>query len=86
MDVKIVTAVIAFIGVVLMAILTFVGTIISAKISAKVAIQTTNNLIIYRIDKLEEKVDKHNNLVDRMYKVEGRLGIVEVKESMKEEN
>lgn len=36
-------------------------------------------LLEYRLQKLEEKVDKHNNLIDRMYKVEKELGIVEAK-------
>ena len=31
---------------------------------------TSNRLTNYRITKLEEKVDKHNNLIDRMYEVE----------------
>lgn len=31
---------------------------------------TSSRLTNYRITKLEEKVDKHNNLIDRMYEVE----------------
>jgi hypothetical protein len=34
----------------------------------------------YRLEELEKRVDKHNNLIDRMYKVEERLGIIEAKE------
>ena len=34
-------------------------------------------LIAYRLEQLEKKVDKHNGLIDRMYKVEGRLDAVE---------
>lgn len=34
-------------------------------------------LIAYRLEVLEKKVDKHNNLVERMYKVEGRLNAIE---------
>ena len=30
-------------------------------------------LIAYRLQQLEQKVQAHNNLVERMYKVEGRL-------------
>jgi sensor histidine kinase YesM len=29
-------------------------------------------LITYRIEQLEQKVAAHNNLIDRMYKVEGK--------------
>lgn len=34
-------------------------------------------LTLYRIDKLEEKVNRHNNLIDRMYKIENRVTILE---------
>ena len=34
-------------------------------------------LIAYRLEVLEKKVDKHNNLVERMYKVEGKLSAIE---------
>ena len=30
-------------------------------------------LIAYRIEKLEHKVDRHNNLIERTYKLEGRM-------------
>mgnify|MGYP002519978990 CR=1 FL=1 len=29
------------------------------------------------LQKLEEKVDKHNNLIDRMYKIETRVTLLE---------
>lgn len=32
----------------------------------------TSSLTVYRIDQLEEKVNKHNNMVERMYIVEQR--------------
>ena len=31
-------------------------------------------LMAYRLEKLEQKVDKHNNLVERVYKLEAALG------------
>ena len=37
----------------------------------------SNDLVIYRIDELDEKVHQHNNLIDRMYKVENRVTILE---------
>ncbi|MGM0169050.1 hypothetical protein IGI39_003366 [Enterococcus sp. AZ135] len=37
----------------------------------------SNKLTIYRIDKLEEKVEKHNNLIERTYKLEGRMNEAE---------
>lgn len=34
-------------------------------------------LVAYRLEKLEEKVDKHNNVVERMYKLESRVETLE---------
>lgn len=33
-------------------------------------IMASNKLTSYRIEKLEEKVDKHNNLIERVYRLE----------------
>ncbi len=33
----------------------------------------SNRLTVYRIGQLEEKVNKHNCLVERTYRLEGRL-------------
>ena len=35
------------------------------------------DLLNYKIDTLTEHVNKHNNLIDRMYKVENRVTILE---------
>ena len=40
-----------------------------------------NNLVLYRINELDKKVHEHNNLIDRMYKVENRVTILEEKKS-----
>lgn len=55
------------------AILSLVGTLVGTL----GGILVTNKLTTYRIEKLEEKVDKHNNLVERTYKLEGRMNTVE---------
>lgn len=39
-----------------------------------------NALVKYRIDQLDAKVNKHNNLIERMYKLEERVSILEEKE------
>lgn len=39
-------------------------------------IMTSNKLTLYRISELEKKVDKHNSLIDRMYKVEQDIAIL----------
>ncbi len=33
----------------------------------------SSKLTIYRIEQLELKVNKHNNLIERMYRVEGEV-------------
>ena len=40
-------------------------------------ILASNKLVMYRLAQLEEKVSKHNNLIDRMYKIENRVTILE---------
>ena len=36
-----------------------------------------NELVIYRINELDKKVHEHNNLIDRMYKVESKVALLE---------
>lgn len=40
-------------------------------------ILTAGKLVNYRIEQLEKKVDKHNNLIERMFKVEERVTVLE---------
>ena len=39
-------------------------------------ILASQKLISYIISQLEEKVDKHNNLIDRTYKIENRVTLL----------
>lgn len=34
---------------------------------------TANKLITYRLERLEEKVNKHNGMIERMYAAEGAI-------------
>ena len=36
----------------------------------------SNKLTNYRIEQLEKKVDKHNNLIDRTYKLEKKVDML----------
>lgn len=36
-------------------------------------ILTANKLTTYRIERLEEKVNKHNNIIERTYRLEGEV-------------
>ena len=38
-----------------------------------------NDLVIYRIDELDKKVKEHNSLIDRMYRIEGDVKILQQK-------
>ena len=58
---------------VLVAILSLIGTLIGT-IGGILASQ---KLTSYRIGQLENKVDKHNTLIDRMYKIESRVTLLE---------
>ena len=58
---------------IIVALITLVGTIGSGVLSAVIS----NNLIKYRVEQLEKKVDKHNNLIDRMYKDESNIKLIQ---------
>ena len=60
---------IALIGGLCTAIPTILTTILSTRKS--------NAILTYRIDNLEIEQKKHNNLIDRMYKVESRVTLLE---------
>ena len=56
------------------------GYVISGLIAVLAASSQNNKtwaLMKYRLEQLETKVDKHNNLVERMYKVEAELEAIE---------
>ena len=36
-------------------------------------ILAANRLVLYRIEQLESKVAKHNNLIERIYKLEAKM-------------
>lgn len=36
----------------------------------------SNDLVLYRINELDKKVHEHNNLIDRMYKVEKEVALL----------
>lgn len=54
---------------VIVALLGLLGTLFGSFLG----VMASNRLTQYRIGKLEEKVDKHNNLVERTYKLEGQV-------------
>lgn len=61
--------------VVIVGILSLVGTILGT-IGGIIA---TNRLTTYRIEQLEKKVDKHNNLIERVYELEEQNAVQDEK-------
>lgn len=60
------------------ALVTIIGSVISGAVALIVSYQQHNKtsaLIAYRLEELEKKVDKHNNLVERVYKLEAKAEI-----------
>lgn len=51
---------------IIVALLALIGTLSGSFLG----VITANKLVNYRIEQLEIKVDKHNNLIERMYKCE----------------
>lgn len=55
--------------IIVSAILSLVGTLIGTF----GGILTGSKLITYRVEQLEKKVEKHNQIVERTYKLEGEM-------------
>ena len=60
---------------VLVALLSLFGTLVGAYFANR----KSSALIAYRLEQLERRVQAHNNLVERMYDLEDRVGIQEEK-------
>ena len=58
---------------IIISLITLVGTIATVIIS-NIA---QSSLIKYRLGELEKKVNLHNNLIDRMYKAETKIEVIE---------
>lgn len=68
--------IVAVISGLCVAIPSIIATISSNKATVS-SNKKNNDLVIYRIDELDKKVHEHNNLIDRMYKVESRVALLE---------
>lgn len=71
----------------IVAVPNIIATVVSYKANSKEN-EENKNLTIYRIDQLEEKVSKHNQLVERTYKLEGQVeevqhDVTEIKSKIK---
>ena len=57
----------------IVAVLSLLGTLVGSL----AGILTANKLSNYRIEQLEKKVEKHNQVMERTFKLEGRMTEVE---------
>lgn len=58
---------------VIVAILSLIGTLVGSV----AGIMTTNKLVLYRIEQLEKKVEKHNNVVERVFILEKQNAVID---------
>lgn len=58
---------------IIIAVLSMVGTLAGAYLANR----KSSALIAYRLDKLEEKVDKHNSVIERTFKLEEQASLIE---------
>lgn len=45
--------------------------VVAPLIVALMSVYLSNRLVAYRVDQLEKKVEKHNNVIERVVKLEG---------------
>ena len=64
---------------IILAIIAAAGSVGGAGIGAYFANKKSTALIAYRLEQLEQKVQAHNNLVDRTYKLEERAEVQDEK-------
>lgn len=60
---------------IIVAILSLIGTLIGSL----AGIRTASRLTTYRLEQLEKKVDKHNNLVERTFNLEEQIALTDAK-------
>lgn len=60
---------------IILALISFAGTLAGSL----VGVFATSKLSNYRIEQLEKKVDKHNNLIERVYLIEQHEAVIENK-------
>lgn len=64
---------------IIVALITCGGTIIGVWLQNRKHNRDISELIEYRVSKLEEKQDKHNNMIERVYQLEGAVELLDNK-------
>lgn len=55
---------------------------VASPLSAIIGIMASSKLTTYRLEQLENKVSAHNNLIERMYKVEESIEVIKEKQAV----
>ena len=64
---------------IIVALITCGGTILGVWLQNRKHNRDISELIGYRVSKLEEKQDKHNNMIERVYQLEGAVELLDNK-------
>lgn len=54
---------------IIVAILSLIGTLVGSLLASS----KTRAVLEYKIEELQKRVEKHNNVIERVYKLEGRV-------------
>ena len=73
MDPSIIVALISLAGSVIVAMFSYSA----SRRGVREASEANAKLIAYKLEELQKKVDKHNNMVERTYKLEGQMAEVQ---------
>lgn len=64
---------------IVVSLITCGGTILGVWLQNRKHNRDISELIEYRVSKLEEKQDKHNNMIERVYQLEGAVELLDNK-------
>jgi hypothetical protein len=69
----------AFMNYVVPAIISATGAVLVCIINSHYQASTTRNLIEYKLNELTKRVEKHNNVIERVYELEKHSEVVDEK-------
>ena len=69
---------------IIVAVISAVCALIGSCIANYLQNNKTTAIILYRLGELEKKQDKHNNLIERQFRIEKRVEVLETREKVSE--
>lgn len=63
--------------VIITAIISGISVAVPSVIATVMSNRKSTSILEYKVQELTEHVNKHNNLIDRMYKIENRVTLLE---------